>query len=98
MEPGPALGAAVEEYDRARRPRTASVVRQTRRRPAVAKVQRDADRLARASRFRSGLARGVRDAAIKAAARPGPSAKRYRQLQQEDPARLLADVRSVTGS
>jgi 2-polyprenyl-6-methoxyphenol hydroxylase-like FAD-dependent oxidoreductase len=67
-----------------------------RRRPVVSKVQRDADRLARASRLRSSLARRARDAATKAAARPGPSAKRYRQVQQEDPVRLMADVRAVT--
>lgn len=39
VEPGPALGAAVEEYDRARRPRTASVVRQTRRMSAVVQAR-----------------------------------------------------------
>ncbi|WP_067498270.1 NAD(P)/FAD-dependent oxidoreductase [Actinoplanes sp. TFC3] len=38
-EPGPALGQAVQEYDRARRPRTASVVRQTRRMSAVVQAR-----------------------------------------------------------
>jgi 2-polyprenyl-6-methoxyphenol hydroxylase-like FAD-dependent oxidoreductase len=38
-EPGAALGQAVEEYDRARRPRTASVVRQTRRMSAVVQAR-----------------------------------------------------------
>jgi 2-polyprenyl-6-methoxyphenol hydroxylase-like FAD-dependent oxidoreductase len=39
VQPGAALGAAVEEYDRARRPRTASVVRQTRRMSAVVQAR-----------------------------------------------------------
>ncbi|MFI5933468.1 FAD-dependent oxidoreductase [Actinoplanes sp. NPDC051494] len=38
-EPGAELGAAVEQYDRARRPRTASVVRQTRRMSAVVQAR-----------------------------------------------------------
>ncbi|AGL15600.1 NAD(P)/FAD-dependent oxidoreductase [Actinoplanes sp. N902-109] len=38
-EPGAALGQAVEEYDRARRPRTASVVRQSRRMSAVVQAR-----------------------------------------------------------
>lgn len=38
-EPGPALGDAVEAYDRARRPRTATVVRQTRRMSAVVQAR-----------------------------------------------------------
>ena len=64
--------------------------------PRCAKVQRDADRLARASRLRSAAARGLRDVGVRAAARPGPSAKRYRAVQQEDPAELLAQVRTAT--
>ena len=39
VEPGPALGQAVEAYDRARRPRTASVVRQSRRMSAVVQAR-----------------------------------------------------------
>ncbi|MFI5492105.1 FAD-dependent oxidoreductase [Actinoplanes sp. NPDC051859] len=38
-EPGDALGAAIEAYDRARRPRTASVVRQSRRMSAVVQAR-----------------------------------------------------------
>src|SRR6188768_4039155 len=38
-QPGAELGAAVEEYDRARRPRTTSVVRQTRRMSAVVQAR-----------------------------------------------------------
>ncbi|BCJ50990.1 monooxygenase [Actinoplanes sp. NBRC 14428] len=38
-EPGPALHQAVEEYDRARRPRTATVVRQSRRMSAVVQAR-----------------------------------------------------------
>jgi 2-polyprenyl-6-methoxyphenol hydroxylase-like FAD-dependent oxidoreductase len=38
-QPGAELGAAVEAYDRARRPRTASVVRQTRRMSAVVQAR-----------------------------------------------------------
>jgi 2-polyprenyl-6-methoxyphenol hydroxylase-like FAD-dependent oxidoreductase len=38
-QPGAVLGAAVEEYDRARRPRTTSVVRQTRRMSAVVQAR-----------------------------------------------------------
>jgi 2-polyprenyl-6-methoxyphenol hydroxylase-like FAD-dependent oxidoreductase len=79
----PSVEAALAAYD-------------TRRRPAVLPVQRDADRLARASRLRSSMARAVRDVAVRAAARPGPSAKRYRALQQEDPLELLAAVRAAT--
>jgi 2-polyprenyl-6-methoxyphenol hydroxylase-like FAD-dependent oxidoreductase len=37
--PGPALAAAVEAYDRARRPRTAGVVRQARRMSAVVQAR-----------------------------------------------------------
>ncbi|UQU63100.1 FAD-dependent monooxygenase [Couchioplanes caeruleus] len=39
VEPGPALCQAVEAYDRARRPRTASVVRQSRRMSAVVQAR-----------------------------------------------------------
>jgi 2-polyprenyl-6-methoxyphenol hydroxylase-like FAD-dependent oxidoreductase len=39
VQPGAELGAAVEAYDRARRPRTASVVRQTRRMSAVVQAR-----------------------------------------------------------
>ena len=39
VEPGPALGQAVEAYDRARRPRTTSVVRQSRRMSAVVQAR-----------------------------------------------------------
>ena len=38
-EPGPELSAAVEAYSRARRPRTTSVVRQTRRMSAVVQAR-----------------------------------------------------------
>ena len=37
--PGPALGAAIEAYSRLRRPRTTSVVRQTRRMSAVVQAR-----------------------------------------------------------
>ena len=91
------VDAAVLALELARSPwADALTAYEARRLPAATKVQRDAGRLARASRLRSGFARGLRDAAVKAAARPGPSAKRYRQVQQEDPAQLLADVRAVT--
>ena len=65
-----------------------------RRRPAVRKVQRDAERLARAAALRNGFARRLRDAVV---ARTPASAteKRFRAVQQEDPVALLHSVEGI---
>jgi 2-polyprenyl-6-methoxyphenol hydroxylase-like FAD-dependent oxidoreductase len=77
----PDIGIALDAYD-------------ARRRPAVRKVQRDAERLARAAGLRNGLARRLRDALV---ARTPASAteKRFRAVQQEDPVALLRSVTSL---
>jgi 2-polyprenyl-6-methoxyphenol hydroxylase-like FAD-dependent oxidoreductase len=64
------LDAALAAYDRARR-------------PAVTRVQRDADRIARMARLRSPIARRLRDGALRAAARrPAAAERRFRRMQQ----------------
>jgi 2-polyprenyl-6-methoxyphenol hydroxylase-like FAD-dependent oxidoreductase len=62
-----------------------------RRRPAVRKVQRDAERLARAAGLRNGFARWLRDTLV-ARTPASASARRFRAVQQEDPATLLRSV------
>jgi 2-polyprenyl-6-methoxyphenol hydroxylase-like FAD-dependent oxidoreductase len=87
------VDAAVLTLELGRSPVDDALARyEERRRPAVTKVQRNADRLARMSRLQSPLARRVRDAVIARAASP----KQYRQAQQEDPVQLLHDVRAAT--
>ena len=72
------VGAVLESYD-------------TRRRPAARKVQRDAERLGRAAGVRNGAARWLRDTVV---SRTPPSAttRRFRAVQQEDPATLLRSL------
>jgi 2-polyprenyl-6-methoxyphenol hydroxylase-like FAD-dependent oxidoreductase len=65
-----------------------------RRRPAVQKVQRDADRVARAAGLRNGLARWLRDTVISRTPAPA-SEKRFRAVQQEDPVALFEAVRRL---
>jgi hypothetical protein len=60
-------------------------------------VQRDADRLARASGLRSGLARWLRDVLI-ARTPATASEKRFRAVQQEDPPVLLRVVTRLVGA
>ena len=75
----PTLDDALERYEAVRR-------------PAVSRVQRDADRLARLSRLRSPAGRLLRDRVIRIADRRSLAARRYRRLQQEDPAELQAAI------
>jgi 2-polyprenyl-6-methoxyphenol hydroxylase-like FAD-dependent oxidoreductase len=72
------VDAALDAYD-------------ARRRPAVQRVQRDADRLARASGLRNGVARWLRDVLI-ARTPPTASERRFRAVQQEDPPALYRTV------
>jgi 2-polyprenyl-6-methoxyphenol hydroxylase-like FAD-dependent oxidoreductase len=65
-----------------------------RRRPSVRKVQRDCDRVARAAGLRNGFARSVRDALISHTP-ASASERRFRAVQQEDPASLLDAVREL---
>jgi len=65
-----------------------------RRRPAVQKVQRDADSVARAAGLRNGFARWMRDTLISRTP-ASASAKRFRAVQQEEPVALLEAVRGL---
>ncbi len=68
-----------------------------RRRPAVARVQDRADRIARLSRLTSPVLRGVRDAGIRVLAHaPGAATRPVRDAQQEDPASLLKLVAGLS--
>jgi 2-polyprenyl-6-methoxyphenol hydroxylase-like FAD-dependent oxidoreductase len=67
-----------------------------RRRPAVRRVQDTADRVARLAELASPPLRRARDLLLAAAAGLG-SDRRVRAVQQEDPARLLAAVRGLSG-
>lgn len=60
-----------------------------RRQPAVARVQRDAVRLARLAHMRNPAARTVRDRVFRVAAKL-PASKRAARINQEDPAHLFA--------
>jgi len=77
------VGPALDLYD-------------ARRRPAVQKVQRDADRVARAAGLRNGFARGLRDAVISHTP-VSAGERRFRAAQQEDPAALFAAIRGLVG-
>ena len=67
-----------------------------RRRPAVRRVQDQADRLARAAHLRASLARRVRDELLRTLdRRPGLSGHLVRAAQQEDPAELRGEVRAL---
>ena len=79
------IDAALVAYDR-------------RRRTAVQRVQRDADRVARLSSTTSALGRAVRDRALRAANRPKAAKRRYDASLQHDPVdltRMVAEVAKV---
>jgi 2-polyprenyl-6-methoxyphenol hydroxylase-like FAD-dependent oxidoreductase len=68
-----------------------------RRRPAVRRVQDDADRLARLSGLSSPRLRKLRDTALRLGGRPLHWIdRRGHRVQQEDPAWLYAAVRALT--
>ena len=73
------IDAALAAYDR-------------RRRPAVQKVQRDADRVARLSSTTSTFGRALRDRALRIANRPQSAKRRYDTALQHDPAELARMV------
>jgi 2-polyprenyl-6-methoxyphenol hydroxylase-like FAD-dependent oxidoreductase len=84
----------VRELERASTTADALTAYDLARRPAVTRVQRVATTLARLSRIRNGAMRAVRNRTIALADRPASAQKRYRQLQQEDPATLLTQLRA----
>jgi 2-polyprenyl-6-methoxyphenol hydroxylase-like FAD-dependent oxidoreductase len=69
---------------------------QARRRPAVRRVQRVAELLARLSNLTGPAGRRLRDSGLRLAGRAGDGADRVRTVQQEDPARLASAVRALT--
>ena len=73
------IDAALAVYDR-------------RRRPAVQKVQRDADRVARLSSTTSGMSRAIRNRVLRTASRPRSTRKRYDASLQHEPADLTRMV------
>jgi 2-polyprenyl-6-methoxyphenol hydroxylase-like FAD-dependent oxidoreductase len=78
-------------------PPEAALARYTaRRRPAVRRVQDTADRVARLAELASPPLRRARDRLLAAASGLGAE-RRVRAVQQEDPARLLAAVRRLSG-
>lgn len=77
--------SALRAYDRARR-------------GPVAKVQRNAEQLARLAHVRNRQARWARDRALKLASRPGLVSRQVRAAQQIDPASLFRDVRDLIRS
>lgn len=66
-----------------------------RRRPAVRTVQRAADRAARLAALHSSVAARVRNRFVSLASAPKVVGKRYRVLQQEDPAELYRAVSAL---
>jgi 2-polyprenyl-6-methoxyphenol hydroxylase-like FAD-dependent oxidoreductase len=84
LSPEADLGDALIAYDR-------------RRRPAVQAVQRAADRAARLTALHSSMAAGVRNRFVRLASAPKFVGKRYRALQQEDPAELYRAVSALAG-
>ena len=77
-----------EELGRAEIP-AALAAYAARRRPAVARVQKDAARLARLAHMQNPIARAARDLVFRVAAKL-PAEKRSARVNQEDPARLHA--------
>jgi 2-polyprenyl-6-methoxyphenol hydroxylase-like FAD-dependent oxidoreductase len=78
-------------------PPEAALARYTaRRRPAVRRVQDTADRVARLAELASPPLRRARDRLLAPASGLGAE-RRVRAVQQEDPARLLAAVRRLSG-
>jgi len=82
-----------EELGRAEIP-AALAAYAARRRPAVARVQKDAARLARLAHMQNPIARAARDLAFRAAAKL-PTDRRAARVNQEDPARLHAIASSA---
>jgi 2-polyprenyl-6-methoxyphenol hydroxylase-like FAD-dependent oxidoreductase len=75
--------AALRAYDRARR-------------APVARVQRNAERLARLAHVRSRQARRARDRLLAFTSRPSLVRRQVRAAQQVDPAALYRDVRDLS--
>jgi 2-polyprenyl-6-methoxyphenol hydroxylase-like FAD-dependent oxidoreductase len=93
-------GAVLSTELAAEQPVERALARYTaRRRPAVRRVQDDADRLARLSSLSSPRLRQLRDTALRLSGRPLRWIDtRSHRVQQQDPASLYAAVRALTAS